>query len=132
MALHVNRAIGEKTYWLITFGQRRTFSTNVGSILDTTRTSHYIPVTHNCCAIVWVKSFESGLTGIELTTCMIAQYDAIMHIDTDCISAQRCRKMILTKSSKGSQRRAHKGRVSAAITVLAFKRDLPFAIVTLF
>jgi len=44
MALHVNRAIGEKTYWLITFGQRRTFFTSVGSILDTNRTSHYIPI----------------------------------------------------------------------------------------
>jgi len=54
-----------------------------------------------------------------------------MHINTDCIRAQDA-KMILTKMSKGSQRRAHKGRVSAVITVFAFEQDLLFSIITLF
>ena len=66
MALHVNRAIGEKTYWLITFGQRRTFFINVGSILDTNRTSHYIPVARDCCAIVYrLKVLRVGSLGLS-------------------------------------------------------------------
>ena len=80
---------------------------------------------------VKLSQFNSFECAQQYTVCIyvhdsITCYPAIMHINTDCISVQRCRKMILTKTSKGSQRRAQKWRVSAIITILAFQQDLPF------